>query len=85
MATESLKIISTKGVKKKDKENREKYEGKPLREHFIKAAAEVRAQRSWGWLKMGSLKKETECAIVAAKDQVLCTKNLRNVVYGENV
>ena len=84
MATESLKIISTKEVKKKDKENREKYEGKPLREHFIKAAAEVRAQRSWGWLKMGSL-KETECAIVAAKDQVLCTKNLRNVVYGENV
>ena len=84
MATESLKIISTKEVKKKDKENPEKYEGKPLREHFIKAAAEVRAQRSWGWLKMGSL-KETECAIVAAKDQVLCTKNLRNVVYGENV
>ena len=36
-------------------------------------------------MKKDSLKKETESTIVAAQDQALCTRNLRNVVYGENV
>ena len=35
-------------------------------------------------MKKDSLKKETESTIVAAQDQALCTRNLRNVVYGEN-
>ena len=75
------------GTSKKEihKEHREKYEGKPLHGQFIKATEEVRGKRSWDWLKKGHLKKETVSTIVAAQDQVLCTKNLRNVVYGENV
>ena len=36
-------------------------------------------------MKKGHLKKETESTSVAAQDQVLCTRNLRNVVYEENV
>ena len=36
-------------------------------------------------MKKGYLKKETESTIVAAQDQALCTRNLRNAVYGENV
>ena len=36
-------------------------------------------------MKKGCLKKETESTIVAAQGQALCTRNLRNVVYGENV
>ena len=36
-------------------------------------------------MNKGYLKKETESTIVAAQDQVLCTGNMRNVVYGENV
>ena len=36
-------------------------------------------------MKKGCLKKETESTIVAAQDQALCTRNLRNAVYGENV
>ena len=36
-------------------------------------------------MKKGCLKKETESTIVAAQDQVLCTRNLRNAVYGENL
>ena len=36
-------------------------------------------------MKKGYLKKETKGTIVAAQDQALCTRNLRNVVYGENV
>ena len=66
------------------KEYREKYEGKHLHGHFRKAT-EVRSKTSWDWLKKGYLKKETENTIVAAQDQALCTRNLRNMVYGESV
>ena len=37
------------------------------------------------WLKKGYSKKETESTVVAAQDQALCKRNMRNVVYGENV
>ena len=40
---------------------------------------------SWDWLRKSYLQKETENTIVAAQDQALCTKNVRNVVYAENV
>ena len=64
------------------KEYRKKYEVKYLHGHFRKAT-EVRSKRSWDWLKKGYLEKETENTIVAAQDQALCTRNLRNMVYGE--
>ena len=67
------------------KEHQEKYEGKPRHRQFRKATKEVRSKRSWDWLKKGYLKKETESTIVALQDQALCTRNLRNAVYGENV
>ena len=75
------------GKSKKEilKEHQEKYEGKPLHGQFIKATEEVRGKRYWDWLKKGYLKKETESTIVAAQDEALCTRNLRNKVYGENV
>ena len=60
------------------KEHQEKYEGKPLYGQFRKATEEVRSKRSWDWLKKGYLMKETESTIVAAQDQALCTRNLRN-------
>ena len=67
------------------KEHHEKYEGKPLHGQFRKATKEVRSKRSWDWLKKGYLKKETKSTIAAAQCQALCTRNLRNAVYGENV
>ena len=36
-------------------------------------------------MKKGYLKKETKSTTVAAQDQTLCTRNLRNVVYRENI
>ena len=36
-------------------------------------------------MKKGYLKEETEITIVAAQDQALCTRNMRYVVYGENI
>ena len=62
------------------KEHREKYEGKPLHGQFRKATEEVRSKRSWDWLR-----EKTESTIVAAQEQALYTRNLRNTVYGENV
>ena len=67
------------------KKHREMYEGKPLHGQFRKPTGEVRSKRSWDRLKKGYLKKETESTIVAAQDQALCTRNLRNGIYGENV
>ena len=58
--------------------------GKLFHGQFRKATEEVRSKRSWEWLKKGYLKRETESTIVAAQGQVLCTRDLRNVVYGEN-
>ena len=63
-----------------DKKHREKYKRKPLHGQFIKATEEIRSKRSWNWLKKSHLKKETESTIVAAQDQALCTRNLKNVV-----
>ena len=59
--------------------------GKLFHGQFRKATEEVRSKRSWDWLKKGYLKRETESTIVAAQDQALCTRNLRNVICGENV
>ena len=74
-----------KNKEKIHKEHREKYEDKPLYGQFRKATEEVRGKRSWDWLKNGYLKKENESTIVAAQDQALCTRNVKNVVYRENV
>ena len=35
-------------------------------------------------MKKGYLKKEIESTIVAAQDEALCTRNLRNMFYREN-
>ena len=36
-------------------------------------------------MQKGYLNKETEIVIIAAQDQALCTRNLGNAVYEENV
>ena len=54
-------------------------------EKFRKATEEVKSKMSWDWLKKGYLTKENDSTIVVAQDQALCTRNLRNAVYGENV
>ena len=73
-----MKTISAEEVKKKYIKSIKKYERKLLHGQFRKATEEVRSKRSWDWLKKGYLKKETESTIVAAQDQALCTRNLRN-------
>ena len=50
------------------KEQREKYEGKPLHGQFGKATEEVRSKRPQDWFKKGYLKKETESTTVAAQE-----------------
>lgn len=38
-----------------------------------------------GWLKKGRLKKKTESTNISAQDQASCTRNLRKIMYGENI
>ena len=74
------------GKSKEDiqKKHQEEYESKALHGQFQKAIEKVKGNKSWDWLKKGYLKKETESTIIAARDQALCTRNMRKTVYGEN-
>ena len=58
---------------------------KPPHRQFRKAEEKVRGKGSWDWMKKGYLKKKTESTIVVAQNQAPCTRNMKNVVYGENV
>ena len=73
---------SKEDIQNKDQED---YESKVLHGKFRKATEKVKGNKSWDWLKKGYMKKETESTIIAAQDQALCTRNMRKVVYGENV
>ena len=66
-------------------QHRQKYERKTIHGQFRKSPKKVRSKMSWEWLKKGYLKKETGSTTVAAQDQLLCTGNLRNAIYRENV
>ena len=55
-----------------------------VKKKYIKSVEKSMKEDEEG-LEKGYLKKETESTIVAAQDQALCTRNMRNVVYGENV
>ena len=66
-------------------DHEERYKGKGLHGQFWKGIENVKGEGSWDWMKKGYLKKETESTIVAAQDQALCTRNMRENVFGENV
>ena len=44
-----------------------------------------RIEGTLNWLKKGSLKKETESVIIAAKDQAISMNNNRKNIYKEDI
>ncbi|XP_068738999.1 uncharacterized protein [Montipora capricornis] len=62
-----------------------KYKNKALHGQFETATEQVRDPESWGWLKRGILKKETEGLLTAAQDQALRTNSIKNRIDKEDV
>ena len=62
-----------------------KYKNKALHGQYETATEQARDPESWGWLKRGILKKETEGLLTAAQDQELRTNSIKNRIDEEDV
>ena len=60
-------------AKKQKKEKDTKNGKRKLHGKFKREKEEVRSQMTWGWIRKGYLKKETEEFIFAAQEQILKT------------
>ena len=59
-----------------NKERKRKLVDKPLHGQFFRST-QNRDEKSWEWLKKGTLKKETEGLLMAAQDKVLRTNSIK--------
>ena len=55
-------------------------EDKPLHCQILSETEQVKAKRSWDWLKKGDLKKEAEGLITATQDQPLTTNVIKTSI-----
>ena len=62
--------VST-AMKQKKEQRYKQWKEKQLHGKFIRETEEVRSEETWGWIRKGYLKKETEGLIFAAQEQVL--------------
>ena len=73
-------------AKKQKKEERHKeWKEKQLHGKFVRETEEVRSEETWGWIRKGYLKKETEGLIFAAQGQALRTNWIRRNIDGQEV
>ena len=63
--------------KQRREERRAELEGKALHGQFFRQTREIYDPESWGWLRDGELKKETEGLMMAAQTQSLRTNTIR--------
>ena len=81
-----MKIFWRRGLQIEVSEERmSKYKNKALHGQFETATEQVRDPESWGWLKRGILKKETEGLLTDAQDQALRTNSIKNRIDKEHV
>ena len=59
---------------------KEQFHGK-----FVREKEEVRSEETWGWIRKGYLKKETEGLIFAGQEQALRTNWIRKRIDGQEV
>ena len=60
-------------------------EDKPLHGQILRQTEQVKAKRSWDWLKKGDLKKEAEGLITATQDQALRTNVIKTSIEKQDV
>ena len=56
-----------------------------LHGQILRQTEQVKAKRSWDWLKKGDLKKETEGLITATQDQALTTNVIKTSIEKQDV
>ena len=72
--------------KQRNKEKRkEQWKEKVLHGKFLRDTEEVRDAETWGWMRKGYLKKETEGMIIAAQDQALRTNWIKKNIDKQNI
>ena len=75
----------SKAKKQKKEERHKQWKEKQLHGKFIRETEEVRSEETWGWIRKGYLKKETEGLIFAVQKQALRTKCIRKNTDGQEV
>ena len=78
-----LPVSSAKKQKKKERHNQ--WKENQLHGKFARETEEVRIGETWGWIRKGYLKKETEGFIFAAQEQALRTNWIRKNIDGQEV
>ena len=66
--------------KRRREERRSELEEKALHGQFFRQTREIYDPESWGWLRDGELKKETEGLIMAAQTQSLRTNTIKTMI-----
>lgn len=68
----------TAELKKRKKETRKRnWRGKKLHGQFVTQTDEMSGADRWTWLQKGTLKRQTECLIMAAQEQSLRTNTIK--------
>ena len=79
--------ILGEGMSKEDvaEKRRNQYKEKPLHGQYVRSTEEIRDDKSWNWLKRGTLKKETEGTLMAAQDQALRTNAIKSRIDKQDI
>ena len=72
-------VVSTAKKKKKEERNRQ-WKERQLHGKFTREAEEVRGKETWGWIRKGYLKNETEELIFAGQKEALRTNWIRKKI-----
>ena len=76
--------VSTTKKQKKEQKHKQ-WKEKQLHGKFIREKEEIRSEETWGQIRKGYLKKETEGLIFAAQEQALRTNWIRKNIDGQEV
>ena len=79
--------ILGEGMSKEDvaEKRKNQYKEKPLHGQYVRSTEEIRDDKSWNWLKRGTLKKETEGTLMAAQDQALRTNAIKSRIDKQDI
>ena len=75
----------SKTKKRKKEERKRQWKEKQLHEKFLRETEEVQGEGTWGWIKKGYLKKETEGLKFAAQEQALRINWIKKNIDGQDI